>query len=187
MAKTEVASGLAEVRQWTALGGFLVVASDRGVRSVTPLASGRGGDERWGEGPGAVAGPALDRARSAAQFLRRYAGGERSGYDGPLDTAALALQLAVWECLRAIPFGATTTYGAIATTVGMPGEARAIGGAIGANPACILVPCHRVVAADGSLRGFAWGLELKRRLLAHEGSGTPSLFTQEDSATGHPA
>jgi O-6-methylguanine DNA methyltransferase len=68
------------------------------------------------------------------------------------------------------------TYGAIAAALDMPGEARAVGAAVGANPLCVLVPCHRVVGADGSLRGFAWGLDLKRRLLAHEGSAAMELF-----------
>ena len=86
------------------------------------------------------------------------------------------LQQAAWERLRAIPFGATTTYGAIASGVGMPGEARAVGAAVAANRLCILVPCHRVVASDGALRGFAWGLDFKRRLLEHEGNGSLSLF-----------
>jgi O-6-methylguanine DNA methyltransferase len=93
-----------------------------------------------------------------------------------LDLPAPDFHLAVWERLRAIRFGATTTYGGIAEALGMPGEARAVGGAVAANPICVLVPCHRVVGADGSLRGFAWGLDLKRRLLAHEGSGALSLF-----------
>jgi methylated-DNA-[protein]-cysteine S-methyltransferase len=60
----------------------------------------------------------------------------------------------------------------------MPGEARAVGAAVAANPACILVPCHRVVATDGSLRGFAWGLDLKRRLLEHEGASSLPLFPE---------
>jgi O-6-methylguanine DNA methyltransferase len=182
-----VVSGVARVCQRTALGGLLIVAGERGVRAVTPLAAGRAGEEPVDERPGVVGGPALDHARAAAAFLRRYAGGERARYGGPLDVTAFALHHAVWERLRAIPFGATTTYGAIATAVGMPGEARAIGAAIGANPACILVPCHRVLGADGSLRGFAWGLDLKRRLLAHEGSGALSLFTEAGSPPGLPA
>ena len=66
----------------------------------------------------------------------------------------------------------------IASAVGKPGEAREIGQAIAANPACILIPCHRVIGADRSLRGFAWGLDLKRRLLAHEGSAALSLFAE---------
>jgi O-6-methylguanine DNA methyltransferase len=163
----------------TVLGGFLLVATPGGVRSVTPW---RGPaiepSAARGEVPETGAEDALHHARAAADALRRHAAGERAGYQGPLDVAGSALQRAVWERLRAIPFGATATYGEIASALGMPGEARAIGAAIAANPVCILVPCHRVVGADGSLRGFAWGLDLKRRLLSHEGSAALPLFAE---------
>jgi O-6-methylguanine DNA methyltransferase len=119
---------------------------------------------------------ALAHAALAADGLVCYAKGHRIRHEGAFDVAGPAFHLAVWEHLRAIPFGVTTTYGEIATALGMPGEARAVGVAVGANPVCVLVPCHRVVGADGSLRGFAWGLELKRRLLAHEGSAVLPLF-----------
>ena len=157
----------------TSLGDFLIEASPRGLRSVAP--GGPRTPRRDAVGAAADAA-ALRHAEAAAEALRRYSRGERAGYEGPLDLAGPPLHLAVWQCLRAIPFGETTTYGAIAAALGMPGEARAIGAAVGANPVCMLVPCHRVVGADGSLRGFAWGLHLKRRLLAHEGSGALSLF-----------
>jgi methylated-DNA-[protein]-cysteine S-methyltransferase len=163
----------ATMRVSTSLGDFVVEASPRGIKSVTP-------DRPRARRPDAVGAPAdpaaLRHAMAAAEALRRYARGERQGYDGPLDFTGPELHLAVWAHLRAIRFGETTTYGAIAAALGMPGEARAIGAAVGANPACVLVPCHRVVAADGSLRGFAWGLDLKRQLLAHEGSAALSLF-----------
>lgn len=165
------AAPIARVTVDTALGAFVVEASRRGLRAVTPIS---GGSRRVGVDPSPE--DAIAVARSAADALRRYAAGERARFDGPFDLQASALQLAVWERLRAIPFGATATYGEIASDLGMPGEARAIGAAIAANPICVLVPCHRVVASDGSLRGFAWGLDLKRRLLAHEGSAALSLF-----------
>ena len=163
--------GHARVRVSTALGQFVVEASAKGLRAVTPV---RAGPADVVDGPDDA--PALTHARGAADALRRYAGGEPARYQGPLDIEASALHLAVWERLRAIPLGATVSYGTIAADLGMPGEARAIGAAVGANPVCILVPCHRVVGSDGSLRGFAWGLDLKRRLLAHEGSAALSLF-----------
>lgn len=171
--KTGFGSGheVARVRLSTPLGVFLVEATERGLRAVMPVAA-----DAVPHGVDAAPGDASRNAHAAAEFLRRYAGGERARYDGALDVAATPFHLAVWERLRAIPFGRTASYGEIATALGMPGEARAVGAAIGANPACVLVPCHRVVAADGSLRGFAWGLELKRRLLAHEGSAALSLF-----------
>jgi methylated-DNA-[protein]-cysteine S-methyltransferase len=161
-------SDVARVRVSTALGEFMVVASGRGLRAIAPAAA---------DGAAVTASdPAVAHARAAADALRRYADGEPVRFAGALDVSGSPLERAVWERLRAIPFGATASYGRIARDVGAPGEARAIGAAVGANPICILVPCHRVVGADGSLRGFAWGLDLKRRLLAHEGSAALPLF-----------
>jgi methylated-DNA-[protein]-cysteine S-methyltransferase len=166
---------MARVRVATGLGVFEVIATSRGLRAVRPLAPAAEAP------PPAPAEDGAGHAQAGAEFLRRYAAGEPASYEGPLDLPAPAFQLAVWERLRAIPHGTTTTYGALADDLGMPGEARAVGTAIAANPLCIVVPCHRVVAADGSLRGFAWGLDLKRRLLAHEGCGALPLF----AAGGH--
>ena len=159
---------IARIEVSTALGTFVVEASLRGVRRVAPGAAGRP------EASGASA--ALAHAEAAGEALRRYAAGDRARFDGPFDFEAAAFHRAVWERLRAIPFGATTTYGKIAAALGLPGEARAVGAAVGSNPIAVLVPCHRVVGADGSLRGFAWGPGLKRRLLAHEGSAVIDLF-----------
>jgi O-6-methylguanine DNA methyltransferase len=161
---------LARVAVRTALGEFEVVASEAGLRSVTPRPPGSSVP------PGLDGGAAGAHARGAAEWLSRYAQGERARFHGPLDLEAPAFHLAVWERLRAIPFGATATYGEIAAALGATGQAQAVGAAVAANPTCILNPCHRVVGADGSLKGFAWGLELKRRLLAHEGSVTLPLF-----------
>lgn len=154
----------------TALGEFEVAATASGLRSVAPVRPGAR------VAPGPPGGAALELARAAADALCRYARGERARYEGPLDLAAPAFHLAVWERLRAIPFGATATYGEIACALGLPGEARTVGAAVAANPVCILIPCHRVLGADGALKGFAWGLDLKRRLLAHEGRATLPLF-----------
>jgi O-6-methylguanine DNA methyltransferase len=162
-------AGRAVVR--TALGEFMVEATGRGLCSVTPVRAGAGGGAE-----AAGSREAGRHARAGAEFLVRYVEGEGARYDGALDLAADDLRLAVWEHVRAIPFGATASYGDIAAALGMPDEARAIGAAVAANPLCVVVPCHRVVGADGSLRGFAWGLDLKRRLLAHEGSVALSLF-----------
>jgi O-6-methylguanine DNA methyltransferase len=163
------ANGVTRLRVATGLGIFEVVATRRGLRAVTPLPA---------AAPEAApaAGEGAEHALAAAEALSRYAAGEPARYQGPLDVTAPDFHRAVWERLRAIPHGTTTTYGALADALGVPGEARAVGVAVAANPLCVLVPCHRVVAADGSLRGFAWGLELKRRLLAHEGCGALPLF-----------
>ena len=171
--------GTVRVAVATTLGGFIVEAGARGVRSITPVSSrafspSSDRPRSGGVAPGEAA--ADGHAQAAAGALRAYAEGGRAPYGGPLDVVGTAFEYAVWERLRAIPFGVTTSYGEIAAALGQPGEARAVGAAVGANRACVLVPCHRVVGVDGSLRGFVWGLELKRRLLAHEGSGSLSLF-----------
>jgi methylated-DNA-[protein]-cysteine S-methyltransferase len=119
-------------------------------------------------------GGVLDRA---AVELEQYFAGERRTFELPLVTAGSALEERVWAALRAIPYGTTTTYGEIATGLGLgPGAARAVGGANGRNPLSIIVPCHRVIGASGALTGYAGGLQAKRRLLDHE-AGVYSLYT----------
>jgi len=88
--------------------------------------------------------------------------------DVPLDLRGTRFQREVWRALRAIPAGATTTYGELAARLGRPDSARAVGAACGANPLAIVVPCHRVIARDGSLTGYRWGVERKRALLERE-------------------
>jgi methylated-DNA-[protein]-cysteine S-methyltransferase len=88
----------------------------------------------------------------------------------PLDPQGSAFQQAVWQALRAIPAGQTTHYGAIAQRLGRPEAARAVGAAVGRNPIAVLVPCHRVLGRDGSLTGYAGGLQRKQALLLHEGT-----------------
>ena len=90
-------------------------------------------------------------------------------FDLPLDPRGTAFELRVWAALRTIPYGETRSYGAIAAAIGSPQAARAVGMANHRNPLPILIPCHRVIGADGSLTGYAGGLETKRRLLALEG------------------
>ena len=91
--------------------------------------------------------------------------GQQPHLDLPLDTQATAFQRRVWEELRAIPYGATRPYSAIARAVGRPKAARAVGRACATNPASIVIPCHRAVAQDGGLAGYRWGIERKRALL----------------------
>jgi AraC family transcriptional regulator of adaptative response/methylated-DNA-[protein]-cysteine methyltransferase len=88
--------------------------------------------------------------------------------DLPLDVQGTAFQARVWAALRAIPLGATASYMAVAGSLGMPKSARAVAAACAANPVAVLIPCHRVVASDGRLAGYRWGLERKRTLLARE-------------------
>ncbi|HKT09331.1 MAG TPA: methylated-DNA--[protein]-cysteine S-methyltransferase [Gemmatimonadaceae bacterium] len=88
--------------------------------------------------------------------------------DVPLDMRGTPFQREVWRALRTIPPGSTTTYGELAARLGRPESARAVGAACGANPLAIIVPCHRVIARDGSLTGYRWGIERKQALLERE-------------------
>ncbi len=107
----------------------------------------------------------LERAR---EQLAQYFARERRSFDLPLDPRGTAFQREVWSALRAIPFGATRSYAQLAAALGRPSASRAVGGANGRNPLSIIVPCHRVVGADGSLTGYAGGLARKEWLLRHE-------------------
>jgi len=111
-----------------------------------------------------------DPARTAAvrKQLEEYASGERTTFDVPLAFAGSGWQKEVWRELTRIPFGETRSYGEIADSLGRPGAARAVGRANSTNLLPLVVPCHRVIAADGTLGGFNGGLHLKTRLLEHE-------------------
>jgi AraC family transcriptional regulator, regulatory protein of adaptative response / methylated-DNA-[protein]-cysteine methyltransferase len=89
----------------------------------------------------------------------------------PLDVRATAFQQRVWKALQEIPRGETRTYSGLAAELGAPSATRAVAGACAANPVAVIVPCHRVVGKDGSLTGYRWGVERKRRLLAAENKG----------------
>ena len=110
--------------------------------------------------------PVLHEAR---RWLERYFAGERPDADKlPLAPRGTAFQLAVWQALRQIPYGETVSYGSLARSLGS--SARAVGSAVGRNPISILIPCHRVLASDGGLTGYAGGLENKKKLLRLEGN-----------------
>lgn len=111
------------------------------------------------------------RTARAREQLLAYARGERSRFDLPLAPAGTAWQRAVWQALTEIPYGETISYGELAARLGKPQAARAVGHANGSNPIPLIVPCHRVVGADGSLTGYGGGLDIKERLLAHEAQG----------------
>ena len=106
--------------------------------------------------------------------LARYFAGEPEAIDElRVDPGGTEFQAAIWKALRDIPAGKTSTYGRLAADIGRPAAARAAGGAVGSNPVPIVVPCHRIVGADGRLTGFGGGLRRKRWLLAHEGVSLP--------------
>jgi len=109
--------------------------------------------------------------RPAVVQLGEYFAGERRRFDLPLAPRGTDFQRQVWRALTEIPYGKTVSYGDLARHIGKPNAPRAVGLANGANPLPIIVPCHRVIGADGSLTGFGGGLPIKRRLLALEGAG----------------
>ncbi|MBR3391661.1 MAG: methylated-DNA--[Firmicutes bacterium] len=102
--------------------------------------------------------------------LGQYFEGSRRVFDLPLAPQGSDFQLRVWQALRSVPYGETVSYGRLAKMAGCPGAARAVGGAAHRNPLLIFTPCHRLIGADGSLTGFACGLDAKRFLLRLEGA-----------------
>ena len=149
----------------TPLGPLHVAARDGAIVALT-LAS---PDPSWRRDD---ATPPLAAARAQ---LTAFFAGERRWFDLPLALEGTPWQRSVWDAVAAIPFGETRTYASVAASLGRPGASRAVGHANGRNPACIVVPCHRVVGSDGSLTGYAYGLDAKRALLEHEGVLTPAL------------
>jgi methylated-DNA-[protein]-cysteine S-methyltransferase len=148
----------------TPIGNLSVIADRTGVREI-----------RFAHDARALPEAAEDRfgtsvAATAAAQLEQYFGGLRREFTLPLAPEGDAFQRLVWQELQRIPFGATVSYGEIARRIGDARAARAVGAANGRNPIPIVIPCHRVIGADGSLTGYGGGLELKRWLLRHEGA-----------------
>ena len=150
------------------VGPLLVSADDMGLTRVWFAPH----DGRIGAGwvPDRGRAGAASRTLAAARDqLEAYFAGSLRTFDLPLAPAGTPFQLRVWEALRRIPFGETVSYAELARRIGTPDAVRAVGAANGRNPLPIIVPCHRVIGADGSLTGFGGGLERKRWLLEHEG------------------
>lgn len=103
-----------------------------------------------------------------AQQLDEYFAGKRVVFDLPLQPAGTPFQLKVWEYLQKIPYGGTCSYKDLAEIAGYRGACRAVGNANGANPICLIIPCHRIIAHNGSPGGYAYGLEIKKQLLQLE-------------------
>lgn len=116
--------------------------------------------------------------RAAIAQLEEYFAGGRRRFDLPLAPRGTEFQRRVWRALTEIPYGKTISYGELARHIGNPSASRAVGLANGANPLPIIVPCHRVIGADGSLTGFGGGLPIKRKLLALEGASAPEADPQ---------
>ena len=123
---------------------------------------------------GAPPQPSAERCRGVGAQLAEYFAGRRRGFDLPLAPRGTDFQRAVWSELVRVPYGRTISYGELASRVGRSGASRAVGGANNRNPLPIVVPCHRVIGADGSLTGYGGGLDRKRALLALEGVPLPA-------------
>ncbi len=150
------------------LGG-LAFALDADGALAALVFDGQGGlEERLGAGASVAADSKRAESSRVAKELRAYFAGELREFSTPVaPVVGTEFQRRVWEALRRIPFGDTWSYAELAARVGS--SARAVGGANGANPVAIVAPCHRVIGADGSLTGYAGGMERKRWLLRHEG------------------
>ncbi|MFD5059024.1 methylated-DNA--[protein]-cysteine S-methyltransferase [Streptomyces sp. NPDC058394] len=113
----------------------------------------------------------------AVRQIRAYFAGGLTVFQLEFTPTGTDFQQQVWGALDAIPYGATTTYGRLTEQLGLPRErVQAVGGAVGANPLLLVRPCHRVIGADGSMRGYAGGMERKVQLLTHEGALQPTLI-----------
>jgi AraC family transcriptional regulator of adaptative response/methylated-DNA-[protein]-cysteine methyltransferase len=153
------------------LGALLVAATERGLCAILlgdePGALARDLRARFPQAALREAEPAF--AATVAQ-VAALVDDPHAGIDLPLDVRGTAFQQRVWQALRAIPAGRTVSYAGLAAQLGMPQGARAVAGACAANPAAVLIPCHRVVRGDGGLSGYRWGIDRKRLLLAREGA-----------------
>jgi methylated-DNA-[protein]-cysteine S-methyltransferase len=135
--------------------------------------------------PNRRAGPLADLLDAAARQLAEHLSTGRVRFLVPLAPAGTRFQRRVWALLRRIEPGRTTSYAALARRLGRPGAARAVGLANARNPIAVLIPCHRVVAADGSLGGYAAGTDRKRRLLDIEGSGHRPIMSEQNPSLFH--
>jgi methylated-DNA-[protein]-cysteine S-methyltransferase len=162
----------------TPIGRLTLVASPTGLRRVF-FANLTDADKHF-----------LDEVRSdendevlvqSVRQLSEYFSGQRRSFDIPLDLVGTDFQIQTWHALALIDYGATASYGEQARSIGRPRAVRAVGGANRCNPVPVVLPCHRVIGADGKLTGFAGGLDTKRWLLAHEGA---HVFSSEEISKG---
>jgi methylated-DNA-[protein]-cysteine S-methyltransferase len=157
---------IVQTRYESPLGPMIVAATDSGLAGL------------WFEGqrhlPDSSAWPVRPQhpvLRQAITQLEEYFGGRRTGFELPLDLqGGTAFQQSVWQALLSIPRGGTMSYGVLSQRIGQPAAVRAVGAAVGRNPLSIVVPCHRVLGADGTLTGYAGGLQRKSALLQLEGA-----------------
>lgn len=159
-------TSIVQARYRSPLGDMVVAATPRGLAGL------------WFEGqkhmPDNAAWPDEPQhpvLRQAIAQLDEYFSGKRTGFDLPLDLqGGTPFQQSVWQALLQIPCGGTTSYGQLSQRIGKPAAVRAVGAAVGRNPVSVIVPCHRVLGGDGSLTGYAGGVERKSALLQLEGA-----------------
>lgn len=150
-------------------GSLRLLATERGLcRVILPTEE---GVERWVARflPGRTAVEGGRLLQEATEQLEHYWAGRLHTFDLPLDLYGTTFQKAVWQALQTIPYGQTWSYAQVAAAIGRPQATRAVGAAVAANPLPIVIPCHRVIRADGSLGGYGGGVEMKRSLLRLEG------------------
>lgn len=153
------------VLEETPVGALLIVARDETVSGLYML-QGKHSPDREAAGPRG----SDSFLQNVGTQLREYFGGERTEFDLAVDAVGTPFQRTVWDQLSTIDYGTTWTYGQLARAIGQPTASRAVGLANGRNPVSIIVPCHRVIGADGSLTGYGGGIENKKTLLRLEGS-----------------
>ena len=162
----------------SALGELTLVRDGDGLRGLYF-------PHHWHRPDPATFGPRrADGFDAVAGQLAEYLTGTRREFDLPLSPPGAEFQLRVWHLVRQIPYGDTVTYGALAGRLGTDVTAQQVGAAVGRNPLCVLVPCHRVVGAAGKLTGYAGGLARKRHLLDLEQTGLPPLVLPGLGAAG---
>lgn len=172
---TAVSKELSYVTFNTGMGWIAILGSTAGLVAATlPRSSSQQALERLGD----RANHATPSPASFADLTRRlriYFAGHETTFPDRLDLSAGTLfQRQVWEATRLIPYRETRSYAWVASQIGKPGAARAVGQALGRNPLAIIVPCHRVIASNGNLGGFGGGLDMKKALLRLEATGTTS-------------
>lgn len=165
----------------TPIGPIGMASTPKGVCRVKLLAEPRWAFAAFPDQPVAHVFP---HAFPGGKAIVAYLNGFKNALDNvPLDPTGTPFQMAVWQATQKIPFGETRSYGDIAKAIGKPKAAQAVGQALGANPVPLLVPCHRVLASDGSLGGWSGGGDLKATLLAHEASPGTAIDPATASTT----
>ena len=157
----------------TPIGQMMLVVDDAGRLRVAFFTDDEARVQRQLDKLYGAGGSVVERARNPhglTDVLARYFAGELHAIDKiPVEAGGTPFQREVWQALRTIPCGATISYGKLAVQIGRPDAVRAVGHANGANPIAVVVPCHRVIGANGALTGYGGGIERKRWLLRHEG------------------